>query len=222
MKNKFEIGEIVIYKNQDNFELGVVKEVIVKSIDDRMYSYLCKGCEYEKHCHEKCETCDDYETLKHTLNPLHLYRIWYHTGDTTALTEETNLYKIQNAYAFTILRKQVDPDINAVSTHRILAASILDHFEFYGDMYYLLEDWLTLKLQGENPEFPIGIDGEYLRCALRIELRDLNEVYCHSQLTTEDLENCVEKIINHNSVNVLDMEFILEILLETMEEKENA
>jgi hypothetical protein len=89
-------------------------------------------------------------------------------------------------------------------------------------MYYALEDWLTLKLEGCNPQFPLGIDGEYLRCALRIELRDLNESYFNSKLTTEDLEDCVEKIINHNSVNVLDMEFILEILLETMEEKENA
>ena len=34
------------------------------------------------------------------------YRVWYHTGDTTALTAEYQLHSISNAYAFKIERKR--------------------------------------------------------------------------------------------------------------------
>ena len=37
---------------------------------------------------------------------------------------------------------------------RQLASYILDNFEFYGEFYFKLEDWLTEVLQGNKPEIP--------------------------------------------------------------------
>lgn len=34
------------------------------------------------------------------------YFVYYHTGDTAALTHESNLHKIKNKYAFNIERKK--------------------------------------------------------------------------------------------------------------------
>lgn len=71
----FQIGETVIYRNGDSYELGVVKEV--------------------------CRT--DYNG-----KPSYKYRVYYHTGDTSAMTDEYLLHKIVNSYAFEIRRKRCD------------------------------------------------------------------------------------------------------------------
>ena len=101
---------------------------------------------------------------------------------------------------------------------RQLASYILDNFEFYGEFYFKLEDWLTEVLQGNKPEPPRGIEGEYLACALRIELKDFfdNKNYSYN---AEDIEECVDRIINHCSVNVLDMDFISDIVDEYLDER---
>lgn len=67
MRNKFNVGDFVIYKNGDTYYLGEIKEV---------------------------------------LKFRRAYRVWYHTGDTTAITPENMLIPIYNAYAFDIKRKR--------------------------------------------------------------------------------------------------------------------
>ncbi|MCM1130118.1 MAG: hypothetical protein NC310_00445 [Roseburia sp.] len=72
----FKVGEIVIYQNGDSYELGVVKEVRVKT---------------------------DWNG-----KPAYGYFVYYHTGDTAAMTDEYLLHKIANSYAFEIRRKRCD------------------------------------------------------------------------------------------------------------------
>lgn len=57
----FKDGEIVLYKNQERYELGIVK------------------CRYDG-------AADGREC----------YRVYYHTGDTTALTDATDMIKLVN------------------------------------------------------------------------------------------------------------------------------
>ena len=40
--------------------------------------------------------------------PCYKYRVYYHTGDTSAMTDEHLLHKIVNSYAFEIRRKRCD------------------------------------------------------------------------------------------------------------------
>lgn len=105
-------------------------------------------------------------------------------------------------------------------TSREKAARILGQLELYGDFYYKLEDWLTDFLDGKEHDLPRGIEGEYLRCALRVELRDFfdNKDYIED-IESDDIEECVDRILNHCSVNVLDMDFISDIVDEYVEEK---
>ena len=173
-----KVNDIIIYQNGDNFELGIIKEVL----NDNKF------------------------------------RIWYHTGDTTAVTDIHNIHPIMNAYAFTILRKQADKDIHRPLTCRSIATELLGQFELYGDMYYQLEDWLTARLEGLNPDIPKGIEGEYLKCALRIEVRDFFDSKDIKDVESSDIEECVDRIVNHCSVNVLDTQFISDIVDEYITE----
>lgn len=190
--NKFNVEDVVLYQNGERFELGIVKEVIP----------------YEQRAYTKQDglfgkpSGELYEAYK--------YRVWYHTGDTTALTDECHLRKIVNAYAFTILRKQADADVNAPLTCRRIAAEILSQSELYGDMYYQLEDWLTNKLEGNNPDIPLGIEGEYLRCALRIEVRDMLDDSDKLAVEADEIESIVDSLLEDFSENVLNKEFITE------------
>lgn len=103
---------------------------------------------------------------------------------------------------------------------RQLAAEILSHFELYGNFYYQLEDWLTDFLNGKKRDLPRGIEGEYLRCALRVELRDFFDNKDDIEdIESDDIEECVDRIVNHCSVNVLDMDFISDIVDEYVKEK---
>ena len=108
-------------------------------------------------------------------------------------------------------------------TAKQLAAEILGPFELYGEFYYQLEDWLVCILKGDKRDAPIGIQGEYLKCALRVELRDFFDNRDDVEdIESEDIEECVDRIINHCSVNVLDMDFIADIVDEYVEEKRQA
>jgi len=75
------------------------------------------------------------------------YRVWYHTGDTSALTNESNLHELKNAYAFLIMRRKADTSSIDETPARQLAASIIDGTsqlsELKGISYYECEDALT-------------------------------------------------------------------------------
>lgn len=107
MKSKFKEGQVVLYQNGTNFELGIVKEVVTPRI----------------------------------------YRVWYHIGDTSALTDESNLHELKNAYAFLIMRRKADTSSIDETPARRLAASIIDETsqltELEGEAYYECEDALT-------------------------------------------------------------------------------
>ncbi len=146
------------------------------------------------------------------------YRVWYHTGDTTALTDESLLHKVENSYAFNVIRKSANnKDINLCPA-RQLASRILGQLELYGDFYYKLEDWLTDFLEGREHDLPIGMESEYLKCALRIEVRDFFDSKDIEDIESEDIEECVDRILNHCFVNVLNMDFISEMVEDYIEE----
>lgn len=76
-----------------------------------------------------------------------IYRVWYHTGDTCAHTDEISLHELKNAYAFLIMRRKADTSSIDDTPARQLAASIIDGIseliELEGDSYYECEDALT-------------------------------------------------------------------------------
>lgn len=147
------------------------------------------------------------------------YRIWYHTGDTTAVTDINNIHPIMNAYAFTIIRKQADKDIHRPLTCRSIAIELLSQFELYGDMYYQLEDWLTAKLEGLNPNMPKGIEGEYLKCALRVEVKDYLDG-SDIKYDSDDVEKCVDECFECFDNNIFNDRFIQEIVARYIANKE--
>ena len=73
--------------------------------------------------------------------------VWYHTGDTAALTDEFYLYELKNAYAFLMLRRKADTSSIDETDARELAAEIIDSLpqltELEGESYYECEDALT-------------------------------------------------------------------------------
>lgn len=75
---KFRVGQVVVYVNGDTYELGVIKSIVMNNPNAPVGE----------------------ETYS--------YRVWYHTGETTALTNEHNLHYLVNEYAFTITRKKID------------------------------------------------------------------------------------------------------------------
>lgn len=145
------------------------------------------------------------------------YRVYYHTGSTTAVTDERNLHPIMNAYAFKVIKRSVDPDIS-VSPARQLACDILQQFRFYGEFYYRLEDWLTKMIEGKYTPIPFGFESEYLKCAIQVEIEDLFNSKDINIISDVDIQECTERIINHISHNVLDMDFIKDIVDEYIEE----
>ena len=76
-----------------------------------------------------------------------IYRVWYHTGDTCAHTDEINLHELKNAYAFLIMRRKEDTTSIDDTPARQLAAFIIENTseftELEGDSYYECEDALT-------------------------------------------------------------------------------
>lgn len=123
MKAKFKEGQVVLYQNGTSFELGIVKEV-VELKQDGLYGEPTGE-----------DTIQFY------------YRVWYHTGDTSALTDERNLHEIKNAYAFLVMRRKADTSSINDTPARQLAAFIIDKTsqltELEGESYYECEDGLT-------------------------------------------------------------------------------
>lgn len=136
------------------------------------------------------------------------YRVWYHTGDSTALTDESLLHKVDNLYAFNVIRKSANnKDINLCPA-RQLASRILGQVELYGDFYYQVEDWLTDFLEGNEHDLPEGIESEYLKCALRVEVRDYFDARGAIDISSEDIENVIDELFDNFSQSVYNMDFI--------------
>ena len=139
--SKFNVNELVLYQNGERFELGIVKDVLERKVPDLPSDA------------EQTTVCE--------------YRVWYHTGDTTALTPEHCLHKIANTYAFTILRKQADVCIQP-RTCRELAIKILYHlplkllFQLHEHDYPALENWLVAMLERKPIPFPKSIENRLL------------------------------------------------------------
>ena len=58
-----------------------------------------------------------------------------------------------------------------------MASRMLGQTELYGEFYYKMEDWLTKFLEGDEHDLPSGIDKEYLKCALRVEVSNYLDDY---------------------------------------------
>ena len=86
---QFKVGEPVIYRNGDRFELGVIKTVI--RTEKRTYT---KQQGFPPKCEPMGKVVVTYD-----------YFVNYHTGDIAARTPEECLHKITNAYAFNIVRR---------------------------------------------------------------------------------------------------------------------
>ena len=75
------------------------------------------------------------------------YRVWYHTGETSALTDEVNLHELKNAYAFLIMRRKADTSSIHHTPARQIAVKIIDGIEqpslLEDELYYEYEDALT-------------------------------------------------------------------------------
>lgn len=136
------------------------------------------------------------------------YRVWYHTGDTTAVTDERLLHEIKNEYAFRVIRKSANPMDIDLSASRRLAAKIVAPFKFYGQAYYEVEDWITACIEGYHSDVP-NIDYEYLKCAIYIEVQDyLNRSGIdHNDHT---IRECTDACFECYENSVLNNEFIQE------------
>lgn len=91
---KFKVGETVLYQNGQRFELGIIKEVILD--------------QHIKITHLKQDGLFGKPTGDEIMTHRYMYRVWYHTGETTALTDEDLLHKIANGYAFYVERREVN------------------------------------------------------------------------------------------------------------------
>ena len=93
------------------------------------------------------------------------------------------------------------------SEAREKAALMLQDTMLYGDSYYQIEDWLIGCLEGHVSELPELMESEYLKCALRVEFRDMGDSV-NAELTDEEIENMVDLALDHFSESVLNMEFL--------------
>ena len=129
MKAMFKEGQVVLYQNGTTFELGIVKEVVERIVKQHLRQ---DGLYGEPTGEDTIQFC---------------YRVWYHTGDTSALTDERNLHELKNDYAFLIMRRKADTSSINDTHARQLAASIIDDTsqlsKLKGESYYECEDALT-------------------------------------------------------------------------------
>lgn len=142
--NKFNVNDLVLYQNGPTFELGIVKRVI-KDVTHKWGEHDVNSFYYNEHdqslylydVHSRVivslktpglENAIDDEILdflveldEYIYEEKYKYFVRYHTGDTTALTDEVNLHKIKNEYAFLVLRRNVDAGRVERSDARVMA-----------------------------------------------------------------------------------------------------
>lgn len=179
--NKFKRNDVVLYQNGNQFQIGIVKDVVEIQEQDNLFN-------------------DIYIKYK--------YNIWYHSNDTTEVIDETLLHPISNIHDFTVIRHSINKEIE-LSPSRQMASRILGQTELYGDFYYAIEDWLTDFLEGREHDMPNGTESEYLRCALRVEIRRLIDKKNIEDIESDNIENIVDNLLKLNSFNnVLNTDYI--------------
>ena len=203
MNNKFNKDDVVLYKNGDTYELGVINTV------------LCRVQMFGKEWRVPLRLLEDDQELYIVGYD---YFVFYHTGSTTALTSEELLIPIKNIYAFNVIRKSAEDDIK-YSPARQIASRMLGQTELYGEFYYKMEDWLTKFLEGDEHDLPKGIESEYLRMALRVEVRDYLDS-SEIEYDSEDVENIINNCFECFGVSVLNDDFIQENVARYIANKE--
>lgn len=217
--NEFKEGQVVLLKKHTNegdvVRLAVVSHIYEHNLEEHIYSKMCAHCSKERLCHENCEYCDEYYEAIDDYNkeddcPKAFYQYALQDSDATYCftAYEHELIPIENADNFTIIRKSTLEEHINCSPARQLASRILGQVELYGDMYYKFEDWLTDFLCGREHDLPEGIEGEYLRCALRIEVRDYFDSYDAIDVSSEDIEKVIDELYDDFSQSVYNTEFI--------------
>lgn len=229
--NKYKEGQVVLVKKDTPdgpvARLAVVNHFYEQDIEEYVYSRMCAGCERERYCHEECETCEEYDNAIAELEndeacPKAFYEYALQDSDATYCftAYESELLPIENEHHFTIIRKSSDKANIKLCPARQLASRILGQLELYGDFYYQVEDWLTDFLEGNEHDMPYGIESEYLRMALRVEVRD----YLDSsdiEYDSEDVENIVNDCFECFGVSVLNDDFIQENVARYVANKED-
>lgn len=128
-----------------------------------------------------------------------------------ALNNLENIIKILGVNKYKndikVLQELIDRYQTIQSDAREHAIEILKDTMLYGNFYYKIEDWLTECLCGNITELPYEADSEYLKCAIRIEVKDYFEEI-NTNYTDEDIENVVNRLFNHFSESVLNQSFI--------------
>lgn len=217
--NKFQEGQVVLVKRETSdgpvVRLAVVSHFYEETVDEYVYSRMCAGCEYERRCHVECESCDEYyeavEELENDENcPKAFYEYALQDSDATYCftAYESQLLPIENEKYFTIIRKSSDKANIKLCPARQLASRILGQVELHGDMYYRIEDWLTDFLEGNEHDLPEGIESEYLKCALRVEVRDYFDARGAIDISSEDIEKVIDELFDNFSQSVYNMDFI--------------
>ena len=137
-KPKFKNGETVLYKNGDTYQLGIIKRTIQheKMIQTRLKQ---DGLNGEPSGPIKTET-------------KYSYFVHYHTGDTSSCTPEHALLKINNHYAFLVIRRTAEITCLDSTPSRQLAAAILNDTQYKNEAYFAEEDRITKIIN----EYKIG------------------------------------------------------------------
>ena len=228
--NKFQEGQVVLVKRETSdgpvVRLAVVSHFYEETVEEHVYSRMCSCCEYARRCHEECESCDEYyeavEELENDENcPKAFYEYALQDSDATYCftAYESELLPIENEKYFTIIRKSSDKSNIKLCPARQLASRILGQVELHGDMYYRIEDWLTDFLEGNEHDLPTGIESEYLRMALRVEVRDYLD-NSDIEYDSDDVEKCVDECFECFDNSVLNDEFIQDIVARYVANKE--
>lgn len=125
-----------------------------------------------------------------------------------ALDNLENLIKVlgTNKYKkhIKVLQELVDRYQIMQSNARERAIEILKDTMLYGDFYYKIEDWLTECLCGNITELPYEADSEYLKCALRILIKEYFE-RAEATYNDEDIENVLDSL---SSEYVIDLYYV--------------
>jgi hypothetical protein len=146
--NRYEIHRFEYNEYED--------KVYLYTHDDKVIVSLALSCDASVLTDEEIleiliENFEEYEYVETII-----YRVWYPTDDTTALirAREDTLHKIDNAYAFTIFRKQSVPDYTIktckVSPGEHLKAFLASVVRDYLISRYGLVDGFTYKYTDED------------------------------------------------------------------------
>lgn len=236
---KFNLNDKVLLKIQDKNLLGIISNIITKDIpnpriDDtkslilkyelalanKDFSFILSRASKRWSDYKERQCLSVIKRLQKSLKTLpltitdYVYEVLVNGKDRYLIgsySASQCLNKIDNSEDITIIN----------NSPRELATQLLGQLELYGDFYYQLEDWLTDYLRGDKKDMPLGVEGEYLKCVLRLEVRDFFDNKYIKDIESEDIEECVDRIINHCSVNVLDVDFISDIVDEYLDEKES-